>query len=98
MLEELLREIGELQRYKTKYEYAVADKQTMSNLLYEYQLKEWENMSREERIAEYEHITCKLCRHSDYCSIELPEDIRKPIPSDTGYIPLRVDCGEFEWS
>ena len=97
MIETLIKDIEELISYKEKYEHAIADKKTMSDKLYEYMLKEWESMGREERVLQYKE-NCRGCRHKDYCSIGLPEDIGKPIPSEKAWIPARVSCGKFEWS
>ena len=98
MLEEFLKEFNELKEYKKKYEYAIKDKETMSELLYEYMMKEYESISVEERVLVYRMDFCSNCRHRYYCTIDLPEDICKPIPSDKGWIPARVGCRKFEWS
>lgn len=98
MLDELLKDINELKEYKKKYEYALKDKQTMSELLYDYMMREYESMTREEKVLVHQTNSCSACRHRDYCSIELPEDIWKPIPSDKAWIPARKSCGRFEWS
>ena len=97
LVEELIEALNELTEYKKKYEYAIADKQVMSEKLYEYMLKEWENTGREDRVLKFKE-NCRGCRHQDYCTISLPEDIGKPIPSDEAWIPSRVGCGKFEWS
>lgn len=98
MLDELLKEINELKEYKNKYEYALKDKQRMSDLLYDYMMREWESMSREDRVVAYQKNNCSSCRHYGYCNIGLPEDILKPIPSDKAWIPYIKNCGSFQWS
>ena len=98
MLEELLKEINKLKEYKKKYEYAIKDKQKMSDLLYTYMMEEWEHMDREDRVLAYKRSSCESCRYYDCCSISLPEDIWKPIRSDKAWIPSRVSCGKFKWS
>lgn len=98
MLDELLKDINELKEYKKKYECTLKDKQKMSDLLYDYMMKEYKNMGREERILLHKTNCCSCCRYRDYCNVELPEDIWKPIPSDKAWIPARKNCGKFEWS
>ena len=97
MLEKFLKEINELKEYKKKYEHAVADKKTMSDVLYEYMLKEYNSMTTEERISVYKEENCRCCRYRD-CDCDIPDDVTKPIPSDKGWIPARKSCGSFEWS
>ena len=48
MIEQLIKDLEEILQYKDKYEHAMKDKQTMSNLLYEYMMKEYENTTKEE--------------------------------------------------
>lgn len=98
MLGELINEIQELQEYKKKYEYVQKDKEVMSEKLYEYMMREYGNMSREERVLSYRTNSCSCCRYRDYCEISLPENIWEPIKSDRGWIPGRVTCGKFDWS
>ena len=102
MLEELLKEINKLKKYKKLYECAVKDKERMSELLYEYMTKEYENITREEKIAQHKEKLCRSCRYRDYCreyfDDSYSEDIGKPIPSDKAWIPGRVTCGKFEWA
>ena len=47
MVEELIKQLQELQEYKYKYECALKDKQTMSELLYDYMMQEYEVTSKE---------------------------------------------------
>jgi len=98
MLNEFLKEIDELKNYKKLYEYQEVDKSRMSEMLYEYMLEKYNNTTYEQRVEDYKKDTCKDCRYKFYCEIKLPEDIRKPIPSDKGWIPGTKGCGEFEWS
>lgn len=102
MLNELLKEIEELKKYKEKYEYAVKDKEIMSELLYEYMTKEYESMTKEERVKIFEKEFCECCRFAHYCRDHFeeayPEDILKPFPSERAWIPPRKGCAEFEWS
>lgn len=98
MVEELIKELNELQEYKYKYECAQKDKQTMSDELYEYMKREYENMGREERIISHHAEFCNCCRYESYCTISLPEDIWEPVPSNKAWIPARKVCEKFEWS
>lgn len=96
MIDEFLNEIKELQRYKEKYLCAKKDKQRMSNLLYEYMIKEYNGMSRQKRILKYKEECCKSCRYRKYCKFDFPDDIYKPVKSDNAWIPGRVTCSKFE--
>ncbi len=98
MLDEIFNEIKELQRYKEKYLYAKKDKQRMSDLLYEYMIKEYDNMSKQERISKYEEECCRHCRYRGYCEFDFPENIYEPVRSDKAWIPGRKTCGRFEMS
>lgn len=101
MIEELIKELTELQSYKQKYEYAQKDKQTMSDKLYEYMMKEYENTSYEDRCKEHIEKTCSACRYRFYdCNLQnkFPVDIWKPVESDKAWIPDRKSCEKFEWS
>lgn len=97
MLDELLKEINALKQYKEKYESANKDKEKMSELLYEYMMKEYESMTKEERFAKYKNECCSCCRYN-VCNYNLPDNIMKPIPSKEAWIPARVRCSEFEWA
>lgn len=101
MIEELIKELIELQSYKQKYEYAQKDKQTMSDKLYEYMMKEYENTSYEDRCKEHIEKTCSSCRHRFYdCDLQnnFPKDIWKSVESNKAWIPGRKSCEKFEWS
>lgn len=97
MLDELLKEINELKEYKKLYEYAIKDKKLMSERLYKYMMKEYESMTKEERIAYYKKECCNCCRYN-FCGYDFPDDICKPIPSEIDFIPARVICKGFKWS
>ena len=101
VIEEFIKELSELQDYKKKFECALKDKQIMSDKLYEYIMKEYENTSYEDRCKEHIEKTCSACRYRFYdCELQndFPEDIWKPIESDKAWIPGRKSCGEFQWS
>lgn len=101
MLDELLKEIDELKKYKKLYEQQKKDKSRMSEELYELMMYKYNNIPYEERAEDYKKDMCKDCRHNYYdceIKIKLPEDIRKPIPSDKEWIPGTRGCGEFKWS
>lgn len=101
MLEKLIEELSELSEYKRRYESAQKDKQTMSDLLYDYMLKEYEATPYKERCKKFSEQSCKHCRNEDYCLMyfnnEFPKDILMPIKSDKAWIPATKSCGEFEW-
>ena len=98
MIEQLIKDLEEILQYKDKYEHAMKDKQTMSNLLYEYMMKEYENATKEERVAKFKKDACSCCRGRDFCSIDIPDDIGKPIVSSKAWIPATKSCGYFEWA
>ena len=68
MIEELIKELNELQEYKKKYERAQKYKKQMSDELYEYMMREYESMSREERIVSHRAECCNYCRYESYCN------------------------------
>lgn len=99
MIEELIKELSELQEYKKKYKSAQKDKQNMSDLLFEYMMKEYENTSYEDRCTQQIDRQCSACRSNDYCSMNgFPEDIGIPIKSDKAWIPSVKSCENFRWS
>ena len=98
MLNEFINEIKELQKYKEKYLYAEKDKERMSDLLYEYMMREYKRMSKQKRIEKYEEECCKCCRYREYCNFDFPQNIYQPIQSNNAWIPGSVGCGKFEWS
>lgn len=97
MIEEIIKELSELQDYKRKYEYAQKDKQTMSDRLYEYMVREYKNTTYEDRCKEHIEKTCSACRYGIECDLQnnLPKNIRKPIESDNAWIPSLKSCGKF---
>ena len=98
MIDEFLIDIQELKEYKHKYECVQKDKQKMSDLLFELMTNEYERTSYEDRKEHYKHDSCRDCRGYGYCELEIPQDIGKPIKSDTAWIPATKSCGHFEWS
>lgn len=100
MLDDLLKDIKELQDYKYKYECQAKDKQRMSDMLYKLMTEKYEKKTYEERCELFRSQSCSACRFGDYCEIEKnpPEDIWKPIRSDEAWIPGYKSCGKFEWS
>ena len=74
MINELINEIKELQKYKEKYLYAEKDKERMSDLLYEYMMREYKRMPKQKRIEKYEEECCKCCRYREYCNFDLPQN------------------------
>lgn len=97
MLEELLKEINELKEYKERYELANKDKEQMSDLLYDYMMKEYIQMTDEERITKYKKEYCCNCRRKHVCeyNCNLPENIMKPVPSKDAWIPRVIGCKYF---
>ncbi|MEA5003831.1 MAG: hypothetical protein VB081_10065 [Christensenella sp.] len=100
MLNEFLDEIRALKEYKTKYEYAQANMQRMSDELYKLMLAEYERTPYEERLQRFYKKTCRCCRH--HCSEEqakatVSKDVLKPKESNCAWIPARSGCKEFEW-
>lgn len=97
MLERLLEEINELKKYKERYELAERDKERMSEMLYDYMMKEYESMTKEERIEKYKKECCVNCRYRGWeCSF--PDNIMQPVKSKDAWIPGRVGCNKFKWS
>ena len=100
MLEKIIEDLTELIEYKRRYESAQKDKQTMSDMLYDYMLKEYEATPYEERCKKFHDYSCKHCKNQDYCLMlfknEYPEDILIPVKSDRAWIPPRKGCGKFE--
>ena len=92
MIDEFIEELKELQSYKKRYEYAVKDKQVMSDMLFKYMLKEYDNTSYEQRCKLHEEDICKNCVRNDCCEHDLPQDILKLIPSDKAWIPAKKIC------
>lgn len=101
MIEEFMQELEELKKCKKQLECALKDKQTMSDKLYEYMLKEYENTSYEDRCKLHIEHTCKSCRYRFECedaNVTFPQDVWKPIPSEKAWIPAHKTCEHFRWS
>lgn len=96
MLDELLKEIEDLKTYKIKYKNLQADKQKMSDMLYELMLREYETKTYEQRVEEYRKNMCQCCKFNG-CACILPQDIGLPIQSNEAWIPATKGCKEFEW-
>ncbi len=95
MLEQLLEEINELKKYKERYELAERDKERMSEMLYNCMVKEYESMTKEERIEKYKKEYCANCIYRGY-GCTLPDNIMQPIRSKDAYIPGVVYCKKFK--
>lgn len=61
-------------------------------------IKEYNSMSKQERILKYKEEYCIYCRNRDFCVGVFHEDIYKPVQSDKAWIPGRIACGKFRWS
>ena len=96
-LDELIKEIQDLKEKERQLEYLKKDKKKMADKLLEYELKEYENISIEERKAKYFKETCRCCRFHCENSNGLPDDIGKPIESEDDYFPAYKGCKDFEW-
>lgn len=97
ILDELIKEIQDLKEKEKQLEYLKKDKKKMADKLLEYELKEYENTSIEERKAKYFKETCSCCRFNCENSNGLPDDIGKPIESIVDYFPSHKGCKDFEW-
>lgn len=109
MLDELIKEINELKKYKRNCECHEKDKKRMSDLLYEYMVKEFKKKDYETRVKEHIQEQCKDCMwfygENRECkwlkgtpNERLPENILEPVKSDKAYIPGRKICEDFRWS
>ena len=96
-LDELIKEIQDLKEKEKQLEYLKKDKKKMADKLLEYELKEYENTSVEERKEKYFKETCRCCRFNCENSKGLPDDIGKPIKSEVDYFPSHKGCKDFEW-
>lgn len=97
MIDELIKEIQELEEYKEKYFTLIREKQIMSDRLYELMWDKYKSMTLEDRIKEYKDGWCSCCRHDCY-DCDYPEDILMPIKSDKACIPDEKTCGNFRWA
>jgi hypothetical protein len=100
MIEQFIEELNELKQYKDMYIYAEKDKEKMSNLLYKYMVEEYVKQPYKERCEAYRKEVCCNCRHRNGCVYmsHLPEDILKPIKSNTAWIPGKKCCEHFSYS
>lgn len=96
-LDELIKEIQDLKEKERQLEHLKKDKKKMADKLLEYELKEYENTSIEERKAKYFKETCSCCRFNCENLKGLPDDIGKPIESKADFFPSHKGCKDFEW-
>lgn len=96
-IDEIIKELQELKQKEQELEYLKKDKIKMADKLYEYELKEYENTTIDERKEKYFNEMCKNCRHFCDNKNKLPDDINKPIRTDNDYFPAHKGCSEFEW-
>ena len=96
-LDELIKEIQDLKEKERQLECLKKDKKKMADKLLEYELKEYENTSVEERKEKYFKEICSCCRFNCENSNVLPDDIGKPIESKVDYFPNHKGCKNFEW-
>lgn len=97
MLEQLLKEIEELKQYKERYELANRDKERMSEMLYDYMVKEYESMTKEERAEKFKRENCAHCRYRGW-DCKIPDNVMQPVRSKDAWIPGKVGCIKFKWS
>lgn len=99
MLEDFIKDINELIEYKIKYEYAIKNKQKMSDALYDLDLERYNIQTFEERKQNYIKDLCNCCRFDFYCNKDkIPENILMPIKSDKAWFPSKISCSEFQWN
>ena len=96
-LDELIKEIQDLKEKERQLECLKKDKKKMADKLLEYELKEYESTSVEERKEKYFKETCRYCIFNCENSDVLPDDIGKPIKSEVDYFPIHKGCEDFEW-
>ena len=96
-LDELIKEIQDLKEKERQLEYLKKDKKKMADKLLEYELKEYENTSVEERKEKYFKEICTYCIFNCENSNVLPDDIGKPIKSEVDYFPAHKGCEDFKW-
>lgn len=109
MLEEFLKEIEDLKKYKEKYKWSEKDKEKMSKLLFEYMTKEFKQKDYQTRVNEHISEFCRNCRYyygdNEECKWlegtpkdRLPENILEPIKSEKNFIPGKRICKDFyDW-
>lgn len=96
-IDEFIKEIEELKRKAEELEYLKIDKTKMADKLYEYELKEYEKATVDERKEKFFNEYCLHCRHECDNKDKLPDDIDKPIRTDKDYFPAHKICKDFEW-
>lgn len=97
MLDKILEEINELKKYKERYELAERDKERMSEMLYDYMTKEYNSMTKEERMAKFKEENCAHCRYRGW-DCKIPDNVMQPVRSKDAWIPGKVGCSKFKWS
>ena len=89
--------LKELQKMNEPLVLVEKEKKKMADKLLEYELKEYENTSVEERKEKYFKEICRYCRFNCENSNGLPDDIGKPIESKVDYFPSHKGCKNFKW-
>lgn len=99
IIKKLQEELNEIEKIKEENKYLKADKKRMSEKLYEFMIKEYENQSYKERVEKYKKDCCKDCCYRFYgCEITLPNDILKPFTSIGNWDLSVKGCKNFKWS
>ena len=99
VIQEFIDTIVQLQQENQELKKQLEERQKniLEEILSEYELKEYENTSVEERKEKYFKETCRCCRFNCENSNGLPDDIGKPIKSEVDYFPAHKGCKNFEW-
>lgn len=97
IISSFIKEIEDLNNFKKLYESQKKDKERMSEEIYDLMMYKFDTLTYEDRVSEYKKEFCRCCRYN-WCNMDIPSDILKPIKSDKGWIPARKFCGAFEWS
>lgn len=108
IIKKIIKEYQELEKYKSLYECQRADKQKMAEALYEYEVKEYNQKSYEQRVEEHIKETCKDCRwyygQDKECKWlkgtpkeRLPKNILEPKKTKEDFFPGKVICEDFVW-
>lgn len=106
IIEKMIKEYKELKEYKNKYEHLKADKKRMAETIYNYELKEFQNTSYQERVKKHQIEYCQYCRYfygeNNECkwlsgtpNDRLPEDILKPNKTKEDYFPSHKVCKDY---
>ena len=78
----------------------------MAEAIYNYELKEFENTSYQDRVKKYQKEFCQYCRYfygeDNECkwlegnpNNRLPEDILKPIRTEEDHFPAHKGCKDY---